>query len=259
MWRARDGRHMADGTGGAFLRRAMIILAHRGNLTGSEPEHENRLDRMAEAMSMGFGLETDIRRHGDGTFYIAHDAATTASADDDDAASRHAALWRRYPTQLVALNVKELGDEEALVAFLSSSALVAQVMLFDMELIEPVPGATARMFAALHVGLHLAARVSDRGESVERALGIPEARSIWLDEFDTLWATRESISRLRDAGRQVHVISPELHGFDADARLRRWDDFATWGVHSICTDHPVEAVAHLGLAAAPTLPHGVLA
>jgi glycerophosphoryl diester phosphodiesterase len=226
----------------------MIILAHRGNLTGPEPDHENRLDRMIEAMSLGFGLETDVRRRGDGTLYISHDVTQHALVDGSDDALRHASLWRAWPTQLVALNVKELDWDAALVDFVTGNDLVQQVMLFDMELIEPVAGQMARDLHALHPPLHLAARVSDRGEPPARALEIREATSIWLDEFDSLWATRATIDRLKDAGRMVHAISPELHGFDDDARLRRWDDFARWGVDSICTDFPVAAAAHLGLA-----------
>lgn len=250
-WRA------GDGTGGAFSHRAMLILAHRGNLTGPEPDHENRLARMADAMSLGFGLETDIRRRPDGTLYIAHDPMPVPGSDGSDCAQQHAALWRRYPSQLIALNVKELGWDATLVDFVTSNRLVEQVMLFDMELIEPVAGGMARALAALHPGLHLAARVSDRDEPIERALAISEARSIWLDEFETLWATRDGIARLRDAGREVHAISPELHGFDADTMRRRWDDFAAWGVASICTDHPLEAAAHVGMA--PAKPYAAAA
>ncbi len=228
----------------------MIILAHRGNLTGPEPDQENRLDRMTEAMSLGFGLETDIRRRSDGTLYISHDMELKPRADGGDDAVRHASMWRMWSSQLVALNVKELGWDAALVEFVTGNDLAQQVMLFDMELIEPVPGGMARALHALHPPLHLAARVSDRGEPPARALGIREATSIWLDEFDALWATHATIAELKDAGRSVHAISPELHGFDDDARLRRWDDFARWGVDSLCTDFPVAAAAHLGLAPA---------
>jgi hypothetical protein len=229
----------------------MLILAHRGNLTGPEPARENMLDRMADAMSLGFGLETDIRRRGNGTLYISHDPMPNGLADGSDNADRHAAIWRASPLLLIALNVKELGWNSALVDFVTANQLDPQVMLFDMELIEPVPGGMARDLHRLHPPLHLAARVSDRGEPLERALGIPEATSIWLDEFDELWATCDSIQRLKDAGRMVHAISPELHGFDADTRRRRWDDFAVWGVDSLCTDYPIEAAAQLGHSPLP--------
>ena len=43
---------------------------------------------------------------------------------------------------------------------------------------------TARRCRDLHPTIRLAARVSDRGESIERALGISVASVIWLDEFD---------------------------------------------------------------------------
>ena len=84
----------------------------------------------------------------------------------------------------------------------------------------------------------IAARVSDRGESIERALSIPEADIIWLDEFDRLWCTEADVRRLRDAGRTVHAVSPDLHGGTFQQARRRWLDFIQWGVDGICTDYP---------------------
>ena len=37
-------------------------------------------------------------------------------------------------------------------------------------------------------------------------------RSIWLDEFDGPWCTEPDVRRLKDAGRSVYAVSPDLHG-----------------------------------------------
>lgn len=222
----------------------MVILAHRGNLSGPEPSRENSVGRMGEAMGRGYGLETDIRRLPDGRLYISHDAKSGADPTLE-LASDHAGLWSKYPGQLVALNLKELGWESALVDFVQQHRLRGQVMLFDMELIETVPGETTKRLLELDRELRIASRVSDRGEPLDRALSIPGSRYIWLDEFDSLWVKRETIARLKDNGREVYAISPELHGFDTEARFKRWDDFAAWGVNGICTDYSEEAEARL--------------
>jgi hypothetical protein len=143
----------------------------------------------------------------------------------------------------VALNVKELGYEPELLARQLDGDFGARSFLFDFELLEPgEPGAAQRKIRSLAGGDRavLAARVSDRGESLAQCLAIP-AQVVWLDEFDSLWATADTITALRDAGRQIFAVSPELHGFDSDTRRRRWADFAAWQIDGVCTDFALEA------------------
>ena len=148
-------------------------------------------------------------------------------------------MFRARPHAVIALNIKELGDEAALIAFLESQGVIAQTFLFDMELIEPRAGETARRFRDLHPAVSLAARVSDRGESIARALDIDVASVIWLDEFDGLWCTESDVRALKDAGRTVYAVSPELHGAPPAVTRERWADFINWGVDGICTDYPL--------------------
>lgn len=226
------------------------ILAHRGNTDGPSPNGENRLPAIRTALDRGWGLELDIRRAAGGHFYIAHDPQPSADATPADAVCRE---LRRHPRATVALNIKEPGDEAALVAFLHAQQVAGQVCLFDMELLEAIPGTTARTFHALCPDLAIAARVSDRGEPVSRALGIDAARTIWLDEFDGPWATGRDVARMKALGRAVYAVSPDLHGHGLRAARRRWLDFLDWGVDAICTDYPdaLEALitsAPLGVA-----------
>jgi glycerophosphoryl diester phosphodiesterase len=211
------------------------ILAHRGNLTGPAPVTENTLPAIEACVSRGWGVEIDIRRDAGGRFYISHDARPFGAEASADAIC---ACLRTHPDATVALNIKELGYEEALLRYLQEQQVARQVFVFDAELIEPVPGATARLFRRLDPHIRLAARVSDRREPVERALGLDCTTVIWLDEFDRQWASARDVSRLKNQGRSVYAVSPELHGHSFDVARRRWEDFIRWGVDGICTDYP---------------------
>ena len=50
----------------------MKIIAHRGNLSGSEPNKENTLERIQECISHGFDVEIDLRLI-DKNFLLGHD------------------------------------------------------------------------------------------------------------------------------------------------------------------------------------------
>jgi glycerophosphoryl diester phosphodiesterase len=216
------------------------ILAHRGNLTGPASVIENTLSAIEACVARGWGVEIDIRRDADGRFYISHDARTSAA---DAPADAICACLRQYPDATVALNIKELGYEDALLRYLHDQRVTRQVFLFDAELIEPEPGTTARLLRRLDPQIRLAARVSDRREPLERALGLDCTSVIWLDEFERQWASARDVRRLQNQGRSVYAVSPELHGYSIDIARRRWEDFIRWGVDGICTDYPA-ALAH---------------
>lgn len=213
----------------------MIVLAHRGNLRGPAPGRENSLELIGAALSRGFGLETDVRHSAAQGFYVSHDVAAVSGTS---LLGAHCEFWRRHPGATVALNIKELGQEKPLLEALRAMQVTKQVFLFDMELIEKRAGATARLYRSLDPSVAIAARVSDRGEPVERALGIEAAGVVWLDEFDGPWATGDTVRSLKNAGKIVHAVSPELHGRPVEEARARWRDFAHWGVDGICTDWP---------------------
>jgi glycerophosphoryl diester phosphodiesterase len=212
-----------------------IILSHRGNLVGPSQTVENRLPTVRAALECGWGIETDIRRAADGRFYISHDPRPSAR---ETPAEDFFALFRAFPEATIALNIKELGSEAALVEFLDHEDGMGQTFLFDMELLERTAGETARALRTLHPAVRLAARISDRGESIERALDVDVASVIWLDEFDGPCFSESDIRRLKDAGRTVYAVSPDLHGQSAECCRRRWIEFVRWEVDGICTDYP---------------------
>lgn len=53
----------------------LILISHRGNLTGPNPENENRPEYLTQAARLGFLVEADIW-HSDGKFFLGHDEPT---------------------------------------------------------------------------------------------------------------------------------------------------------------------------------------
>lgn len=219
---------------------AVAILAHRANVSGPSGALENSYGLCAHALSLGFGLEIDLRRSPDGRFYFAHDLTQISPASE---LTRFTPLFHRTPPQTIAVNVKELGYETELIDLSQKNAFGQEFFYFDFELLEPeVPGHAQRVITLHPAGKNvpLAARISDRAESVERCLAIP-SQVVWADEFDRDWLDREVIDVLKAAGRRVYVVSPELHGRDKKARLARWSCFREWRVDGVCTDYSIEA------------------
>lgn len=223
----------------------ITILAHRANLTGPHSVAENSPAACARALELGFGLETDLRRDASGAFYISHDAQPRTAENSLEA---YTELFRKYPKAELAINVKELGYEAALIELTNSGRLGARSFYFDFELLEPKsPGAAQKKLKSLpgSAGVRVAARLSDRNEPLAQCLAIP-GEVVWGDEFDKLWLTEKEAKQVRAAGRLLYMISPEIHGFDLAAVRRRWQDFKAWGVDGVCTDYALEAQEFLG-------------
>ena len=233
-------RHSGQNQENITIPRMIDILAHRANLTGPQPALENSFTATQRALEHGFGLETDLRRDAQNRFYIAHDPQPRTAENDF---GRFAALFRKFSDRTIAMNVKELGYEAELITLQASGELGERPFYFDFELLEPkTPGNAQRLIQTLPGGERtaLAARLSDRGESLAQCLAIP-ARVIWADEFDSLWLTRKAVEAVHAAGRRFYAISPELHGFDAAARLQRWQEFKDWQIDGLCTDYALSA------------------
>jgi glycerophosphoryl diester phosphodiesterase len=223
----------------------MIIMAHRANLAGPLSAPENSPAACARALAEGFGLETDLRRDASGAFYISHDPLPRSP---ENSLSAFTGIFKKFPAAELAINVKELGYEAALIDLMNSGQLGARSFYFDFELLEPkTPGAAQRKIESLAGGgrVRVAARLSDRGEPLSQCLGIP-AEIVWGDEFDSLWLTEKDARQIHAAGRLLYLISPEIHGFDLPTMKRRWQDFKSWGVDGLCTDYPLAAREFFG-------------
>ena len=186
----------------------MIILAHRANLNGPHSVVENSLAACADALAQGFGLETDLRRDAANEFYISHDPAPRTA---ENSLAAYTKLFQQYPDLELAINVKELGYEAALIELMNSGKLGARSFYFDFELLQPKTPGAAQWKMKLMPHSHkvrLAARLSDRKEPLAQCLSIP-VDVVWGDEFDTLWLTEKEARAVHEAevGRLLDVTA----------------------------------------------------
>jgi glycerophosphoryl diester phosphodiesterase len=200
-------------------------LAHRG--LWAEPDERNTLAAFRGAFANGWGVELDVRDL-DGELVISHDppaAGALAFATVVDAYVEHGCPGR------LAVNVKADGLE-ALVAGALRPVDPARWFAFDMSVPDSLRYASA--------GLPYYSRHSEI--EPEPAL-YGDSAGVWLDDFYGGFVTEARIAAHLDAGKQVAVVSPELHRRD---HLPVWDEWRRWSVWSsdrvhLCTDHPTQA------------------
>jgi hypothetical protein len=207
------------------------VLSHRGYWkVTAEKNSPEAFDR---SFRMGFGTETDIRDAG-GRLVISHDPP---AGPDPLPASTVLDLLSRYDVALpLALNVKADGLQRLLREAMDRYPLPA-AFVFDMSVPDLLQWSRA--------GVPYFTRHSD----VE-----PEpscyaaAKGVWLDAFHGDWWAEETIARHLDAGKQVCIVSPELHGRDRRPVWERLEKYSVRqaGMLMICTDHPEDARRILG-------------
>jgi glycerophosphoryl diester phosphodiesterase len=200
-------------------------LAHRG--LWAEADERNTLAAFRDAFAHGWGVELDVRDL-DGALVISHDPPTAgalALAAAVDAYVEHGCPGR------LAVNVKADGLE-TLIADALRPVDPARWFAFDMSVPDSLRYASA--------GLPYFTRHSEI--EPEPAL-YDGAGGVWLDDFYGGFVTEERIAAHLAAGKQVAVVSPELHKRDHAAawdEWRRWPVWASPQVH-LCTDHPTQA------------------
>jgi len=215
------------------------IFAHRGNLRGRSPDDENSLAALRVAVAHGFDVEFDVNLSSDRNHLVlAHDERRWEPHLEVEPF-----LSSRSGSECHALNVKHVCTLLSLIDLLAPESVRARFFLFDFELlVTDLPACRYMMRAMQERGLDVAYRLSDREPFLEEYLGDDTVRRIWLDELDGEWVGGSDLARLREAGKRVVYVSPELHGRrDLDGLRRRWEQLAAWGVHGICTDFPLEA------------------
>lgn len=207
----------------------MIVLSHRGYWR-QVPE-KNTLTAFTHSIACGFGTETDIR-DSLGELVISHDMPRGGEMPVAD----FLALWQAHPELPLALNIKADGLAASLRTLLEAAGR-DNYFVFDMSIPD--------MLGCLRQGLKVFARVSDvepQPACFERVSGI------WLDAFQGEWYDLDVIRRFVDQGKQVCVVSPDLHGRDPQAL---WERLAASDLRHcrevlVCTDRPEELQALLG-------------
>jgi hypothetical protein len=181
------------------------------------------------SLQQGFGIETDLRDRL-GEIVIAHDMA----GPDSMSFERFLEIYREYPGDpVLALNIKADGLQDTVAAALRKFA-VTKFFVFDMS----VPDAL--LYARRGIGFYT--RVSE----IEPVPSLYEqASGVWIDQFDSDWIDADAVLPHLRAGKQVCIVSPELHRRPHEAAWARYR--ALQGLVSsnqmlfICTDFPDRA------------------
>jgi len=177
----------------------MHILAHRGYwLTPTEKNSRAALQR---AFTAGMGVETDIRDLS-GELVISHDMpqhdALPLAAVLEDYVRAGQPGW-------FALNIKSDGLTAALHRLLAHYAL-QRYFCFDMSVPDTLP--------YLRAGMCTAARLS---EYEPEGLLSEQAPVLWVDGFAGQTVSPARLRTWLERGKQVCLVSPELHGRHPDA------------------------------------------
>ncbi len=210
-----DARH------GAWPR----VLSHRG-LWRAEGEKNSPL-AFARSFSEGFGTETDLRDRM-WELVVSHDPPGPGAMPAEQLLRLHDRHGAGLP---LALNIKADGLHEQVEELVRHHGL-KDYFLFDMS----VPD----MRGYLKRGLRVFTRQSD----AEPAPAFYEqAAGVWLDAFESDWMTEAVLAGHLSAGKEVCIVSPELHGRPAEEFWRRLAGMAS--AHQpgvmLCTDRPHEA------------------
>jgi hypothetical protein len=205
--------------------KTMKILSHRGYWKNdSEKNQEKSFHRSFE---LGFGTETDLRDLG-GKIVISHDMPV----DVEFTADNFFRLYTEYQSNLpLALNIKSDGLQRS-VKILLEKYSINNFFVFDMS----VPDARSW----INYGIRIFTRES---EFEPTPYFYEQAAGVWLDSFLSDWVKEETITNHLHRGKQVCLVSPELHN-------REYKTFwkyirGTKVIHHpnlmLCTDYPEEA------------------
>jgi hypothetical protein len=205
----------------------MRILSHRGYWqTEAEKNTHSAFRRSFEA---GFGTETDIR-DWQGQLIIAHNPPSPKV--EPLLFTNFLALYKEKVGYLkeklpLAINIKSCGLADQLLDMLVGDSK-ERAFFFDLA----VPDAVAF--------LKRKARVFTRQSEYEPKPSFYEqSRGVWMDCFETDWMQTKDINKHLKNGKEVCIVSPELHG---RKHLPVWERYKKLPEEvMLCTDYPEEA------------------
>lgn len=200
------------------------ILAHRG--WWHRREERNSFAALSAAFAAGYGIETDIRDR-DSELVISHDPATRDSLPFAQLLERYLELGAKG---ILALNIKADGLAAPVSRLLTEYGIPAEkAFVFDMSIPD--------MLAYVRAGIPYYTRQSEYEPQPALFAG---AAGVWLDAFQSCWYDASLIEGHLAAGRDVCVVSAELHGrpYEDQWRMIREVDGGVAGRLLICTDFP---------------------
>ena len=203
----------------------MIILSHRGYWKTAE--EKNTDVAFHRSFSLGFGTETDVR-DWQGDLVISHDIPLGGELSFERFLQMYAEYDRTLP---LALNVKADGLQVRMKELLARYG-VKNYFVFDMS----VPDGL--------VYLRHDIRAFTRESEYEQVPSFYEqAAGVWMDEFHGHWIQRGHVQAHLDQGKQVCLVSPDLHKRDYLEAWRHYRETLPMDTPHLmlCTDFPEEA------------------
>ena len=204
----------------------MTILAHRGYWNNQI--EQNSLKALKTALEKGYGFESDVRDHME-RLVISHNIATSVSQDAEEVLSLLNEFNDMY---CFAVNIKADGLKELLKSLFYKYS-INNYFLFDMSV--------TQMVEFREMGL----RYFNRQSEVEpEPYMYDDAAGVCVDGFGSVgWITRELLEGHMDNGKEICLVSPELHN-KIDYR-RFWKTIKEYNLNTeklmLCTDYPYEA------------------
>lgn len=197
------------------------LLAHRG-LWRTKAD-QNAPSALLQSLENGFGVETDIRDRS-GVLVVSHDCPNISSP----LLSSMWGTWQALATadRPLALNIKADGLAANFVDLVRGLA-PGSFFFFDMS----VPD----MRLYLKLGLPVFTRQSD---AEPEPAYYAQSKGVWLDALDGPWDASDAIRRHLDQGKDVAVVSEELHGRSEKAQWQMLRAFRDERRVLLCTDFP---------------------
>ena len=204
----------------------MKILCHRG--LWHTPEEKNSLAALSRAVANGYGFESDVRDYR-GKLVISHDIANENSPALEDVLKILAGDKFCF-----AINIKADGLVNELKTLLEKYSS-ANYFVFDMS----VP----QMLWYRNASLKFFTRQSE----FEKIPSLYDAAAgVWLDAFESDdWLTVELITNHLARGKQICIVSPELHEREPQKLWTRIKQIQSPDLY-LCTDLPIEAEKFFG-------------
>ena len=204
----------------------MHILAHRGYW--NQNISANSSAAIKAAIENGYGFESDVRDYM-GRMVISHNIADDSCQDAEEVFKWLAEYGDRH---CFAINIKADGLKEILREYFERYN-IKNYFLFDMS----VP----QMVEFEEMDLRFFTRQS---EYETNPVMYEQAAGVWIDGFKHVdWITRELLDEHVRYGKEVCLVSPDLHG--RKDYVSFWERLIGWDIDFskvlLCTDHPDEA------------------
>lgn len=196
------------------------ILAHRGQW--KEEAERNTRTALALASQRGYGIETDVR-DSEGRLIVSHDVPVGGETALPEVVVHCDAA--RVP---IAINIKADGLATLIKEMLDRHPDL-DAFCFDMSVPE--------LLQYQKHGVPCFTRVS---EFEQTPALYDDARGVWLDAFLSDWYSADLIERFLGDGKQVAIVSPELHRRDHQTLWEILRDADLGGLDDVllCTDYP---------------------